>query len=132
MAGDRALAADFPQAAWDTDLGAEWHRWTYLPMVYAMWVARANAPLDRLVSILTEAAAAGLAAREFLAAEAAAAGKVPLEVVRRFLMEQTRYVFGPKELQGLTVFLEMAGAEGIAPEGVAVAVAEKAKKNVEC
>ena len=48
-----------------------------------------------------------------MAAEAAAKGKIPPEVVRRFLMDQTRYAFGPKELQGLTAFLEMAGQDGL-------------------
>ena len=80
---------------------------------------------SRLASLLREAAAAGLAAREALAAQAAAAGKVPLEVVRRFLVDQTRYAFGPKELQGLAVFLEVAGAEGLAPEGVRLQLAGK-------
>ncbi len=112
------FCANIPRAEWDTDLGVEWHRWTYLPMVYAMWVARADAPIQRLLAILGEAAAKGLAARESMAAEAAAKGKIPLEVVRRFLMDQTRYAFGAKELQGLTAFLEMAGQDGLAPDAV--------------
>ena len=123
VAGDRALLANFPRAEWDTDLGVEWHRWTYLPMVYAMWVARADAPLERLLAILGEAAAKGLATRESMAAEAAAKGKAPVELVRRFLMDQTRYAFGPKELQGLTAFLEMAGQDGLAPDAVRLDVA---------
>ena len=52
--------------------------------------------------------------------------------VEDWFLEQTRYALGPKELQGLTVFLEMAGAEGLCPEGVGIAVAGKGKENVEC
>jgi|WetSurMetagenome_2_1015567.scaffolds.fasta_scaffold22999_2 predicted solute-binding protein len=125
VAGDRALAADFPRAAWDTDLGAEWHRMTYLPMVYAMWVARADGDLARLTAVIGEAAAAGLETRESIAARAAEQSQATPEVLRRFLLEQTRYVFGPKEQQGLEVFLDMAADERLVPEGVALVVADR-------
>jgi chorismate dehydratase len=123
VAGDRALTAEEPRAAWDVDLGAEWHRNTYLPMVYAMWVAPAGGPLDRIRAILAEATARGLDARMAIADEAAAKGKIPPDVARRFLMDQTRYAFGAKEQQGLAAFLKMAGAEGLAPEGVRLRLA---------
>jgi predicted solute-binding protein len=123
VAGDRALTADLPGVLWDEDLGAEWHRMTRRPMVYAFWAARADGPIDRLRAILSEAAAAGLEAREAIAQAAAAGGKVPLEVLQRFLFEQTRYTFGLKEQQGLSAFLEAAAAEGLTPEGVKVRLA---------
>jgi chorismate dehydratase len=123
IAGDRAFLPVDSRAVWDFDLGAEWHRATYLPMVYAMWVARADGPLGALREILAEAASRGLEARESMAVEAAAKSRLPLEVVRRFLMDQTRYAFGPKELQGLTVFLDKVVKEGMAPEGVKVRLA---------
>ena len=118
LVGARALAADPPAAQWGLDLGAEWHSTRYLPMVYAMWVARADGPVERLEEILAEAAAKGLAAREAIVAEAAAKSKLPAEVIHRFLFDQTRYAFGAKEEQGLEAFLTMAAEEGLAPEGV--------------
>jgi chorismate dehydratase len=124
VTGDRALAGDIPQSEWDIDLGAEWHRMTYRPMVYAMWVARADGDLAQLTSLLSEAAAAGLEARDSMVAEAAARGKVKAEVLRRFLFDQTRYAFGPKEIEGLSAFLEMASQEGLAPEGVGLLIGE--------
>jgi predicted solute-binding protein len=123
LAGDRALGPVPRKAEWDTDLGSEWQRMTYLPMVYALWVARADAPLARLAEILTEATARGLEAREQIAAEAAAKSDLSHEVILRFLTDQTRYTFGLKERQGLEHFLRMAGEDGLTPDGVPVRLA---------
>jgi chorismate dehydratase len=92
-------------------------------MVYAVWVSRSDAALDRLQAILSEARDRGLAAREALAAEASATRGIPPEIARRFLMEQVRYDFGSKEREGLSVFYRMAGEEGLAPEGLRLRLA---------
>lgn len=41
LIGDHGLAAD-PGAREAWDLGSEWHRWTALPFVFAVWVLRAG------------------------------------------------------------------------------------------
>lgn len=117
LIGDRGLAADASGAAWEWDLGLEWKRAMHRPFVYAFWVARPEAPLDRLTEILSAARDRGLAAREAIADEAAREIGVPAEVARRHLLEQVGYAFGSKEQQGLRTFYEMARDEGLAPEG---------------
>jgi chorismate dehydratase len=121
--GDRALTAERPGAQWVRDLGEEWHRFTRLPFVYAFWMARADAPLGRLMEVLTEARDRGLAARESIAAEAVRVLGLPVDLARRYLLEQVRYGFGSKEFEGLRAFYRMAAEEGLAPEGVRLRLA---------
>jgi chorismate dehydratase len=121
--GDRALTAERPGAQWVRDLGEEWHRFTRLPFVYAFWMARADAPLGRLMEVLTEARDRGLAARESIADEAVRVLGLPADLARRYLLEQVRYGFGSKEFEGLRAFYRMAAEEGLAPEGVRLRLA---------
>ena len=116
--GDRALTAERPGAKWVRDLGEEWHRFMRLPFVYAFWMARTDAPLGRLTEMLAEARDRGLAARESIAEKAARELGLPGDVARRYLLDEVRYGFGPKEQEGLRAFYRMAAEEGLAPEGV--------------
>jgi len=117
LIGDRALLAERPGAKWVLDLGEEWDDLVHLPFVYAFWVARADAPLERLIEILSSARDRGLAAREAMAEEAHRALGLPLASARRYLLSQVRYEFGRKEQDGLRAFHRMAADEGLAPEG---------------
>ncbi|MCX5676043.1 MAG: menaquinone biosynthesis protein [Planctomycetota bacterium] len=121
--GDRGLVAERPQAKWVHDLGLEWERMIHRPFIYAFWVARADAPLGRVMDVLASSRDAGLAARDQIAAEAPAVCGVPADVARRHLFEQVQYGFGPKEQQGLEVFYRMAAQEGLAPDGVRLEMA---------
>ena len=121
--GDRALTAERPGAQWVRDLGEEWHRFTRLPFVYAFWMARADAPLGRLTEVLTEARDRGLAARESIADEAVRVLGLPVDLARRYLLEQVRYGFGSKEFEGLRAFYRMAAEECLAPGGVRLRLA---------
>ena len=118
--GDRGLVARHPEALWELDLGLEWQRLTRQPFVYAFWAARSDAPIARLIALLAEARDRGLEAREALAAEAPAKHGIPADVALRYLTEQIRYTFGPKEYAGLAAFHRMAAEEGLAPEGAAL------------
>ena len=115
--GDRALSAERPEAEWELDLGSEWQHWVHLPFVYAFWMARADAPVERLMEVLTAARDRGLAAREAIADAGAAELGIPVETARRYLLEQIRYEFATREQDGLRVFYRMAGEENLAPEG---------------
>ena len=121
--GDRALTAERPGAKWVRDLGEEWHRFMRLPFVYAFWMARTDAPLGRLTEMLAEARDRGLAARESIAEKAARELGLPGDVARRYLLDEVRYGFGPKEQEGLRAFYRMAAEEGLAPEGVRLRLA---------
>ena len=45
LIGDRAMRACLPGFAHAFDLGQEWHDWTDLPFVYAVWAVREGADL---------------------------------------------------------------------------------------
>jgi len=117
LIGDRGLAARRPEAEWVLDLGLEWDRFVHRPFVYAVWVARADAPLARLSELLAEARDAGLAARENLAVRAEAERGIPADVARQHLESQVQYAFGRKEREGLKAFYRMAAEDGLAPAG---------------
>jgi predicted solute-binding protein len=85
--------------------------------VYAFWVARQGADVGRLAAVLAAARDRGLRDREAIAVRAATETGIPLPVVRRYLLEQVSYDFGPREAKGLLVFYAMAAEEGLAPPG---------------
>ncbi|MGB2975824.1 MAG: menaquinone biosynthesis protein, partial [Phycisphaerae bacterium] len=58
--GDRGLLAERPDAEWVLDLGREWDRFVRHPFVFAVWAARADAPLADVARLLAEARDAGL------------------------------------------------------------------------
>jgi chorismate dehydratase len=58
LIGDAGLAADAgDRDVWD--LGCEWHSWTGLPFVFALWVLREGADDDAVLRVLHEARARG-------------------------------------------------------------------------
>jgi chorismate dehydratase len=116
--GNRGLVAERPAAKWARDLGREWHRWVHRPFVYAMWVARQDAPLDTVAELFATARDAGLAAREALAARAEEELDIPADVARRHLVSEVHYQLGPREREGLRTFYRLVSEAGLAPEGV--------------
>src|SRR5207244_7971510 len=61
LIGDRAMRACLPGFAHAYDLGQEWHDWTGLPFVYAVWAVREGAELGPVEDALHEAKRRGLA-----------------------------------------------------------------------
>src|SRR5438477_8373879 len=61
LIGDRAMRACLPGFAHAYDLGQEWHDWTGLPFVYAVWAVRAGVDLGGVAEALAEAKLRGLA-----------------------------------------------------------------------
>src|SRR4029077_15275697 len=60
LIGDRAMRACLPGFAHAYDLGQEWHDWTGLPFVYAVWAVREGVDLGPVAAALTEAKRRGL------------------------------------------------------------------------
>jgi chorismate dehydratase len=114
LIGDEALtglrAGIAPHA---TDLSRVWRERTGLPMVFAVWAARAEvaerdpAALDRLAGLLTEARRRYEEHPEEVARAAAERFPFPLDFIRGYL-QRLRYGFGEPERAGLERFLEMA------------------------
>jgi cyclic dehypoxanthinyl futalosine synthase len=91
--GDAALAIE-GRFAHTLDLGAAWKERTGIPFVFAAWCAREE--IDP--TVLEEARTRGLAARDAL----------PDGELKRYLTENIRYEFGPREQEGLERFFDEA------------------------
>ena len=67
LIGDRAIHSPAASFADVWDLGDQWCRWSELPFVFAMWVARQGIASDHLVDILQHSRDDGLAHLESIA-----------------------------------------------------------------
>ena len=107
--GDPALRIDRASLPWHVyDLGAEWVEMTGLPMVFAVWAGRKGTVTPELVAAFQESCRYGLARMEdIVAAESAARGFAP-DVVRNYLTRHIVHELGPRDYQGMELFLEYA------------------------
>jgi chorismate dehydratase len=106
--GDRAMHSPDGSFAEVWDLGDEWCRWTGLPFVFAMWVARPGFEVGDLATAFARARDLGLANLETIAAEEAA----PLGLSRpqcvSYLRDNLYFYLGEKERRGLDLFQSLA------------------------
>ena len=103
-----------------TDLGERWEALTGMPMVFAVWAARADAArtrdeqLDALSRSLTEAQEQYADDPEAVVRAAAERFPFPADYIRGYF-SRLSYRFGPGERHGLTHFLELAQRAGELP-----------------
>ncbi|HVX11146.1 MAG TPA: menaquinone biosynthesis protein [Pirellulales bacterium] len=106
--GDRAMHSPGGPFAEVWDLGDEWCRWTGLPFVFAMWVARPGFEAGELETSLSAARDLGLANLEVIAASEAA----PLGLSRpqcvSYLRDNLYFYLGDRERRGLERFRDLA------------------------
>jgi chorismate dehydratase len=119
MIGDAAMRAP-RQGLFVLDLAEEWHSWTGLPFVFALWLVREDAPelpvpggvapffhksleigQDQLPAIIEEA-------RRTI-------GWTKIEL-HEYLTENISYTLGEAERASLALFFEKAVRHGFAPE----------------
>ncbi len=110
--GDPALRTD-PAGHTVLDLGALWTEATGLPFVYAAWLARPDAPGERLAALLDAARERGLARRPELAARFAADHGMDPDACLSYLRESIGYRLGADEQAGLAAFGTRAAALGL-------------------
>ncbi len=118
--GDRAIRPiELGQVA-TFDLGEAWLRETGLPFVFAMWVARSDTDLQDVYQALRQAKQQGIRhVPEIAAREGPPLGLTVAEAVR-YLTDYIRFDFGPRELEGLKRFYELAVHLDLAPRGVPI------------
>jgi chorismate dehydratase len=122
LIGDRAIhSPPCPMAAvWD--LGDEWCRWTGLPFVFAMWVARPEVDALEIAAALGRARDAGLENLEEIAAiEGPRLGLSRPECLG-YLRDNLHFVLGEEELRGLELFYRKAADLGLVPAGVELGI----------
>jgi len=98
--------------AWD--LGEEWCRWTGLPFVFAMWVARPGLELAGLDPLFAAARDHGFACLEAIACEAASTVGLPAAECLDYLRTNLHFRLGPRERSGLAHFCQLAARQGLA------------------
>ena len=101
------------------DLGDEWHAWTGLPFVFAVWAARREARASAVQDIhrrLLESRTWGLAHLDELSAEAARATGVSEPACREYLGDLD-YALSYRHLAGLTDFFGRLAHDGLVPDG---------------
>ena len=127
MIGDRAM---HPPAGFshEWDLGDEWCRWSELPFVFAMWVARKVLvpELGEIETALTLARDKGVANLEEIAERETASVGLTFEQCLSYLRNNLYFFLGPRERRGLELFQEHAIRLGLAPQrGVGILPAQK-------
>ncbi len=119
--GDSALRIDRARLPYQVrDLGADWVEMTGHPMVFAVWAARKGVANDSIAQAFRDSCCFGLDHMDdIVAAEAARLGLAP-ELVRHYLTHHIVHQLGPRDYQGMRLFLEWAGGKA---SGVPAALA---------
>jgi chorismate dehydratase len=118
LIGDRAMRACLPGFAHAFDLGQEWHDWTGLPFVYAVWAVRAGVDLGLVEPALREARRRGCTRVGPIAYREAPRLGLDAGFCRRYLQSIIHFDLGPREQAGLHHYYMLACELGLAPRGV--------------
>ncbi len=104
LIGDRAVYSPPGEFCEIWDLGDEWCRWTDLPFVFAMWVARQGIEGEGVAALLNSARDDGLAhLDEIVAAESASLGLTRPQCMS-YLRDNLHFRLGDRERQGFKLF----------------------------
>ena len=118
LIGDRGMRPPRGRFEFVWDLGEEWTRWTGLPFVFAMWIARPEVDLEKLDTLLRSTRDAGVGRLEEIARNHASSIRVPPAECLVYLRDNLRFQLGPRQRQGLELFYDLAQRHGLAPAGV--------------
>jgi chorismate dehydratase len=118
LIGDRGMLPRDGRFEFVWDLGEEWLRWTGLPFVFAMWIARPGVDLQGVDEILAAARDEGVSRlAEIARLEAPALGISEAECLS-YLRDNLRFRLGERQRRGLELFFRLAARHGLAPTGV--------------
>lgn len=127
LIGDRAITAEVARCEergasefceiWD--LGEQWCRWTGLPFVFAMWIARDNTDVRELAKVLCAARDRGVQNVDAIAAREAPLVGISEELAHTYLRDNLHFELGKREQAGLQRFYELCVKHDLAPPGLA-------------
>jgi chorismate dehydratase len=118
LIGDRGMIPVDGAFQFVWDLGEQWCRWTGLPFVFAMWIARPNVDLKGMDEVFAAARDEGVRRLEEIARREAPSVGMSEEDCRSYLCDNLRFYLGERERQGLEMFCRLAGRHRLAPTGV--------------
>jgi predicted solute-binding protein len=97
------------------DLGAEWVQMTGLPMVFAVWAGHRSSVTPPVAEAFRESCRYGRARiEEIVAAESPRRG-FSTRLVREYLTNQIVHELGPRDYEGMELFLRYAREGGARP-----------------
>jgi chorismate dehydratase len=118
LIGDRGMAPVDGNFEFVWDLGEEWSRWTGLPFVFSLWVARPGVDLQGVGATLAAARDLGLARlAEIARCEAPTIG-IPETDCLSYLRDNLDFRLGQRQRLGLERFFALAAPLGLAPADV--------------
>jgi chorismate dehydratase len=123
LIGDRAIHSPAGRFAEVWDLGDEWRRWSGLPFVFAMWVARSEIDVREVETALSSARDCGVANLEQIAATEAAPLGLTTPQCLAYLRDNLHFYFGAQERRGLDLFYRNATELNLAPQRAAFSAA---------
>jgi chorismate dehydratase len=116
LIGDRAIHPPLAGYREIWDLGEQWCRWSGLPFVFAMWVARPGRDSVRLDTLLSAARDAGVANLDSIARLEASRVGLTCQQTLGYLRDNLYFYLGPREQQGLERFRRCAVELGACPD----------------
>ena len=115
MIGDGAMRAS-KEGLIVLDLAEEWHAWTGLPFVFALWTVRQDAPTPPdLTSFFRRSLEMGQEHTSTIVEEALRSIGWTRKELHEYLTENIRYALGTDEEKSLALFFEKAVHHGFAP-----------------
>ncbi len=116
LIGDRAIHSPRGQFAEVWDLGDQWCRWSGLPMVFAMWVARRDRRIGGLADVLRAVRDDGVDHVEKIAEREAPCYGLTFPECLSYLRDNLYFRLGPREREGLHLFYNHARRQGLTPD----------------
>ncbi len=112
LIGDRAIHPPMAGFVDCWDLGDQWCRWSELPFVFAMWVARGGVDVAMVGDLLNTVRDAGLANLPEIAAEQAPVVGLGVDDTLSYLRDNLHFHLGPRERAGLNLYYQLAARIG--------------------
>jgi chorismate dehydratase len=110
--GDPALRLDLSSLPYHVaDLGQEWTEMTGLPMVFAVWAGQKRHITPAVVKALSDSCHYGRGHLEDIVKIDAAARGIPETLAREYLTRNIVNELGPREYEGLELFLRYAHSD---------------------
>lgn len=115
--GDPCLSFAVPPGYSTLDLCAEWHGFTNLPFVFAVWLARKGVDLEGINKKLFLAKREGLRHVDDIARAEAPALGIDFTRAKSYISRIVHYDLARPELGGLDLFRKYLVRQGLAPDG---------------
>jgi len=113
LIGDKVVCEEPAGFAHQIDLGQAWKELTGLPFVFAVWTARRDADLGDLPKRLESAKRLGLQNVEQIVMRHAVPRGWPAALARQYLTKNLIYDIGPRQLEAIRKFHDLAAKHGI-------------------